>query len=121
MTPDEILAMAKEAGLTDPDLEDWVTEYGNAKDEIIMFAALVAAKAAAKERARLFGADRQFDGQMRLQLTRWEGGECFAVAKHFSSEQTHCGSDSMLQLAVDELDKQIDACIDAAIRARGAS
>lgn len=44
MTPDEILAMAKEAGLTDPDLADWMTDYGNAKDEIIMFAALVATK-----------------------------------------------------------------------------
>jgi len=50
MTKAEILDMAKEAGLTDKDLGDWMIEYGNAEGEIKKFAALVAEKAAAKER-----------------------------------------------------------------------
>lgn len=84
-------------------------------EQIQRFAALVAAK----ERERIFGAGRQLDGQMRLQLTRWEDGECFAAAAHFSSEQTHCGSDDLLTNAVERLDDSLDACIAEAIRARG--
>jgi hypothetical protein len=37
--------MAREAGLTDPDLAPWMTDYGYAKDEILRFAALVRADA----------------------------------------------------------------------------
>jgi len=109
MNHEEIIAMAREAVL------------GNALgsvdglDVLACFAALVAAK----ERKRLFGAGRQFDGQMRLQLTRWEDGECFSAAAHFSSEQTHCGPDDLLQLAVGRLDDSLDASIADAIRARG--
>ena len=124
MTHDEIIAMALEAGFRtgriDLSVGDPIPFIAPASGtscivELLRFADLVAAK----ERERLFGAGRQLDGEMRLQLTRWEGGECFAEAMHFTAEQTHCGPDSLLQLAVDELDKQIDAGIEAAIRARG--
>ena len=45
----EISAMAREAGLTDPSLGEWMIDYGNAKEEIKKFTALVADKAVAKE------------------------------------------------------------------------
>ena len=112
-TPEEITAMAKEAGIANV---FWTPAMVAPFER---FAALVAEKAAAKERERLFGAGRQLDGQMRLQLTRWEDGECFAAAAHFNAEQTHCGDDDLLPRAVDRLDENLDACIDAAIRARG--
>lgn len=107
MTHEEIIAMAREAGM------------GNALgsvdglDELACFAALVAAK----ERERLFG-KAQRDGEMRLMLHRWEGGQCFAAAAHFSAEQTHCGPDDLLQMAVGRLDDRLDADIAAAIRAQ---
>ena len=114
MTKDEIIAMANAAAARhghtyEPEPADGTVEF------LTSFAALVAAK----ERERLFGAGRQLDGQMRLQLTRWEDGECFSAAAHFSEEQTHCGPDDLLQLAVDSLDDSLDASIAAAIRARG--
>ncbi len=49
-TDRELLEMAKEAGLTEPDLGDWITDYGDSEASIKRFAALVEAKAAAKER-----------------------------------------------------------------------
>lgn len=39
---DQLIAMAKEAGLTDPDLGDWMIDYGNAQQGITKFAELVA-------------------------------------------------------------------------------
>ena len=105
MTHEEIIAMAREAG------------FGNALgsvdglDELSRFADLVAAK----ERERLFGR-AQRDGEMRLMLHRWDGGQCFAAAEHFSAEQVHCGPDDLLQLAVERLDDSLDAGIAAAIR-----
>lgn len=45
----DISAMAREAGLTDPSLGEWMIDYGNAKEEIKKFAVLVADKAVAKE------------------------------------------------------------------------
>lgn len=121
MTHEEIIAMAREAGFEVHERKQQVRVGVDAllgidsTDKLDRFAALVAAK----ERERLFGAGRQFDGQMRLQLTRWEDGECFSAAAHFSEEQTHCGPDDLLQLAVDSLDDSLDASIAAAIRARG--
>ena len=51
MSSDEdLLRMAKESGLTDPDLGDWMTDYGRSEDSIKKFAELVAAAAAVKER-----------------------------------------------------------------------
>lgn len=44
MTDAEILAMANEAGLTEPCFKDWCIDYGYAEDEIKRFAALVAVK-----------------------------------------------------------------------------
>ncbi|HTH09243.1 MAG TPA: hypothetical protein VMA55_06715 [Acidovorax sp.] len=41
---DQLIAMAKEAGLTDPDLGDWMTDYGDAQEGITKFAELVAAR-----------------------------------------------------------------------------
>lgn len=41
--------MAREAGLTDPSLGEWMIDYGNAKEEIKKFVALIADKAVAKE------------------------------------------------------------------------
>lgn len=45
MTTDDIERMAREAGLTDPDLKPWMTDYGNAEKEIKRFAAAVRAQA----------------------------------------------------------------------------
>lgn len=116
MDHEEIIAMAKEAGFDMSRLPSIraANVYGEVNDELARFAALVAAK----ERERLFG-KAQSDGEMRLQLTRWEDGECFSAAAHFSEEQTHCGPDDLLQLAVDSLDDSLDASIASAIRARG--
>jgi S-formylglutathione hydrolase FrmB len=44
MTREEIIRMAQEAGLTDPDLGDWMTDYGHAEDAITKFANLVEAR-----------------------------------------------------------------------------
>lgn len=44
----EISAMAREAGLTDPSLGEWMIDYGNAKEEIKKFVAIVASRAMAK-------------------------------------------------------------------------
>ncbi len=121
MTHKEIIAMAREAGI---EFQSHVGVLGRTNtttsgsqsiDKIQRLIEL----AAAKERERLFGAGRQFDGQMRLQLTRWEDGECFSAAAHFSAEQTHCGGDDLLTNSVERLDDSLDACIAAAIRARG--
>lgn len=38
--------LAREAGLTDPDLGPWMIDYGNAEDAIKRFAALVLEEAA---------------------------------------------------------------------------
>lgn len=40
----DLLRMAKESGLTDPDLGDWMIDYGRAEDSIKKFAELVATK-----------------------------------------------------------------------------
>ena len=112
MTPEEIIAMAKEARISEMGLN--IDGSSDLLGLFERFAALVAAK----ERERLFGAGVQFDGQMRLQLTRWEDGQCFAAAAHFSAEQTHCGPDDLLTNAVERLEDSLDACIAAAIRAR---
>jgi len=50
ISPEEISAMARESGLTDPHLGEWMIEHGNAEEEIKKFAALVAEKAMAMER-----------------------------------------------------------------------
>ena len=42
MTRDDIIKLAREAGLTDPDLGECVTDYGNATESVLRFAALVA-------------------------------------------------------------------------------
>ena len=112
MTPEEIIAMAKEARISEMGLN--IDGSSDLLGLFERFAALVAAK----ERERLFGAGIQFDGQMRLQLTRWEDGQCFAAAAHFSAKQTHCGPDDLLTNAVQRLEDSLDACIAAAIRAR---
>ena len=112
MNPEEIIAMAKEARISEMGLN--IDGSSDLLGLFERFAALVAAK----ERERLFGAGMQFDGQMRLQLTRWEDGQCFAAAAHFSAEQTHCGPDDLLTNAVERLEDSLDACIAAAIRAR---
>ena len=112
MTPEEIIAIAKEARISEMGLN--IDGSSDLLGLFERFAALVAAK----ERERLFGAGMQFDGQMRLQLTRWEDGQCFAAAAHFSAEQTHCGPDDLLTNAVERLEDSLDACIAAAIRAR---
>jgi hypothetical protein len=43
MNREEIIRLAEEAGLIDPDLGECVTDYGDATDSIRRFAALVAA------------------------------------------------------------------------------
>lgn len=57
----EISAMAREAGLTDPSLGEWMIDYGNAKEEIEKFVALVADKAMAKELASLVDGQQAID------------------------------------------------------------
>lgn len=116
MTHEEIIAMAREAGFDMSRLPSIraANVYGEVNDELERFAALVAAK----ERERLFG-KAQHDGEMRLMLHRWEGGQCFAAAAHFSAEQTHCGPDDLLKMAVGRLDDSLDAGIASAIRAQG--
>ena len=112
MDESEIIKAAKAVGLNPYDMK---ASPRDAINSLQSFAALVAAK----ERERIFGAGRQLDGQMRLQLTRWEDGECFSAAAHFSAEQTHCGEDDLLTNSVERLDDSLDALIAAAIRARG--
>jgi len=46
MTPADIERLARQAGLTDPDLKPWMTDYGNAEAAIRLFAALVLEEAA---------------------------------------------------------------------------
>ena len=119
MTHEEIIAMAREAGI---EFQSHVGVLGRTNtttsgsqsiDKIQRLIEL----AAAKERERLFG-KAQRDGEMRLMLHRWEGGQCFAAAAHFNAEQTHCGPDDLLQMAVGRLDDSLDAGIAAAIRAQ---
>lgn len=43
MTDKDILRMAHDAELTDPDLGEWMVDYGYSKDQIKKFAELVAA------------------------------------------------------------------------------
>mgnify|MGYP006271746265 CR=1 FL=1 len=43
MTRDDIARMAREVGLTDPDLGDFMTDYGYSEDAICKLVALVAA------------------------------------------------------------------------------
>ena len=43
MTREEIIRLAREAGLIDPDLGECVTDFGDATDSILRFSALVAA------------------------------------------------------------------------------
>lgn len=43
MTEKDILRMAHDAELTDPDLGEWMVDYGYSKDQIKKFAELVAA------------------------------------------------------------------------------
>lgn len=125
MKSEEIIAMAKESGMHIEHLPDDYCKYvglpigsvfsceGVGLDELQAFATL----AAAKERERLFG-KAQRDGEMRLMLHRWEGGQCFATAAHFSAEQTHCGPDDLLQMAVGRLGDSLDAGIASSIRAQ---
>ncbi len=40
---ESVIRMARESGLTDPDLGDWMIDYGHAEDEIMKFVAMVAA------------------------------------------------------------------------------
>lgn len=42
MIRDDIILMAREAGLTDPVLGECVTDYGDATESVLRFAALVA-------------------------------------------------------------------------------
>lgn len=112
MNWDELIAVVEEAGF------DWAALGIRDRMCFEKLVALVAEKTAAKERECIFGSGRQLDGQMRLQLTRWEDGECFAAAAHFTSEQTHFGVDDLLLRAVERLDDNLDACIAAAIRAK---
>jgi hypothetical protein len=42
MTRDDIIRMAQKAGLTDPDLGECVTDYGDATEGVLRFAELVA-------------------------------------------------------------------------------
>lgn len=120
MSHDEIIAMAREAGMEVHErkgkirIGSAVLTGADSTDEVTRFASLVAAN----ERERLFG-KAQRDGEMRLMLHRWEDGRCFAAAAHFSAEQTHCGPDDLLQIAVGRLDDSLDASIAAAIGARG--
>lgn len=120
MTHEEIIAIAREAGIEFQshvgvlDRTNTTTSGSQSIEKIQRLIDL----AAAKERERLFGVGKQFDGQMRLQLTRWEDGKCFSAAAHFSEEQTHCGPDDLLQMAVGRLDDSLDASIAAAIRAQ---
>lgn len=113
MDHEEIIAMANAAAARhghtyEPEPADGTVEF------LTSFAALVAAK----ERERLFG-KAQHDGEMRLMLHRWEGGQCFADAEHFTAAQTHWGPNDLLQMAVDRMDERLAAGIAAAIRARG--
>lgn len=111
MNQNEIMAMAREAGgYESPQYQENLVMD---EHDLGRFAALVAAR----ERERLFG-KAQHDGEMRLILHRWEDGRCFAAAAHFSAEQTHCGPDDLLQMAVGRLDDSLDVSIAAAIRAR---
>lgn len=116
MNRDEIIAMAREAGMEVHErkgqirIGSAVLTGADSTDEVTRFAALVAAK----ERERLFG-KAQRDGEMRLILHRREDGRCFAAAAHFSAEQTHCGGDGLLTNSVERLGDSLDACIAAAI------
>lgn len=44
VTRDEVAQMAKDSGLTDPDLGEFRTDYGNAEIAIFKFVALIEAK-----------------------------------------------------------------------------
>jgi hypothetical protein len=58
----EISAMAREAGLTDPSLGEWMIDYGNAKEEIKKFAAIVSNRAMAIERSMGAKAEWNYGG-----------------------------------------------------------
>lgn len=113
MTKDEIIAMAREAGFDMSNLPSIRASnvYGEVNDELERFAALVAAKAAADERERLFGKER--DGDMRLMLHRWDQGRCWAAVTHFTAEQTRFGPSGVLDRAAERMSAEMDAAIRA--------
>lgn len=111
MTHDEIIAMAKEARISEMGMNIDGSSYLLGLFE--RFAALVAAK----ERERIFG-KAQSDGEMRLVLFRWENGQCFSDTEHFTADQTHWGPNDLLHMAVDRMEDRVAAGIAAAIRAR---
>lgn len=108
---DEIIAMAKEAGIDFEPLQSITgqivdfTDGSQSLDRMTRFAALVAAK----ERERLFGLERS--GDMRLMLHRWEGRKCYASATHFRAEQVRFGPSGMLDRAVERMSADIDRTI----------
>lgn len=71
-----------------------------------------------KERECVIGAGNDIDGQMRLQLVRWELGTCFIAVKYFSEEKMRASGRDLLRGAVDALDDKLDIQISNAIRAR---
>ena len=117
MTQDEIIAMAKVAGFEFEMQQALSGEHMLFTDGSVSIGrmqrlvALVAEKAAADERERLFGKER--DGEMRLMLHRWDQGRCWAAATHFTAEQTRFGPSGVLDRAAERMSAEMDAAIRA--------
>ena len=100
MTQEDVIRMAREAGLTDPDLGECVTDFGDATDSIHRFAALVAA--AEREAMRQDGWRRCAEGQGETQhcalLEAAVLAEREACAKEAKEKWCFCASgDEMAQ------------------------
>ncbi len=61
MTRDDIILMAREVGLTDPDLGECVTDYGDATDCVLRFFSKAYAAGAAAEREACANVCEQID------------------------------------------------------------
>lgn len=78
MTEKDILRMAHDAELTDPDLGEWMVDYGYSKDQIKKFAELVAA------------AEREACARVAMEFRRGAGDPvCGEVATAIRERNSH--------------------------------
>ena len=106
MTHDDIIRMAQKAGLTDPDLGECVTDYGDATEGVLRFAELVAA------------AEREACAELvwpTQQIKLWSEEELAAMTGAFNkAQEKHGWYESIMAVGAAALKGRA-----AAIRARG--
>ena len=102
MTKDEIIALAeKHCYCSSDDHKEFLHE------DLIAFAEQLLEN----ERKRLFASPNKEDGTTRVCIERWVDGQRFAIAKLFSKEETELGPDSLLEMAICEMEDSLDFAI----------